>query len=385
MDTLIEIIEESDSNQLLLNPRMPLESQERLRQLTQVAENSLKLKKHVWLATSGSTATSESALKLVALSKEALLASARAVNEFMGVTPGDVWAQVLPRFHVGGLGILIRASLSGSKVVTILENQPWDVLEFYKEVSTNKCTLISLVPAQIYDLVSQKLSAPPGVRVVIVGGGRLEPDLYQRARALGWPLLPSYGMTETASMIFCASPESLNKEALPQMECLPHAQVKINEEGLICVKARSLLTCYAQMQEGAAKVWSPLRGGWLVTEDRGELSSDGLQIRGRHQDYVKIGGEGVNLAHLRSVLEECAMVLNPEWALKVALLDMPSPRLGVEIHLVSLLNESNTQVLLESYSQKVMPFEKVRKVYYNQEIPRSPLGKILWAELRKRL
>lgn len=386
METIRRILDPNYSgNILLLNPRMPIETQNTLTHVTHVAEQGLSLKGHVWLATSGSTARSESAVKMVALSKQAILASARAVNEFVKVSPNDIWAQVLPSFHVGGLGIVIRAALSGSQVVDVLTLEGWNAANFCYEVSQKNCTLISLVPTQVYDLVSGGHEAPKSVRVVFVGGGKLEKQLYLKARELGWPLLPSYGMTETSSMIFCAPLGSLQSLEYPQMECLPHAEVQVNEVGFICIKAHSLLSCYAQMQNGVPRFWSPLQNGWFVTEDRGDVSDQGLQIFGRHSDYIKIGGEGVNVANLRSILDECALKLNPDWAQKVVLLDMPSERLGAEIQLVSLLTEVETQELLKLYSQRVMPFEKIRKVHYGIQIPRSPLGKILWAELRSRL
>lgn len=386
MDSLALIVDEScQDNHLLLNPRMSAEAQKALSSLAQSAQETLQLKQHIWMATSGSTASSESAVKLVALSQKALMASARAVNDFAQVTTKDIWAQVLPSFHVGGLGIYIRSYVSGSALVNILKDQPWDAQRFHAEVTDAQCTLVSLVPTQVYDLVAQNLLAPKRVRAVFVGGGKLESGLYHKARSLGWPLLPSYGMTETASMIFCSPLKSLLKKEMPQLECLSHAQVKLSPEGLICVKGDSLLSCYAQRQEGEVKVWSPLQEGWFVTEDRGELREQGLHILGRAQDYIKIGGESVNVAHLRSVLETCAISTDPAWASQVVLLDMPSERLGAEIQVVSALSEKETDSLIACYSQKVMPFEKVRKVYYNQEIPRSPLGKVLWAELRKRL
>src|SRR5688500_17581025 len=85
----------SEESHVLLNPRMPPEEAARL--LTLVID----LRAHVWLATSGTTGT----LKLAALSKDALLASAAAVNHHLASDARDVWCCVLPAFHVGGLGI----------------------------------------------------------------------------------------------------------------------------------------------------------------------------------------------------------------------------------------------------------------------------------------
>jgi o-succinylbenzoate---CoA ligase len=172
----------STDSHVLLNPRMPEEERRRLESLV------VDLPGHVWLATSGTTG----ALKLTALSKRALLASAAAVNRHLQSDDRDVWLCVLPTFHVGGLGIYARAFLSGARVVT----SGWEDV-----------TLASLVPAQVTDLVRDRVEAPPSLRAVVVGGGALSEELYAAARALGWPLLPSYGMTECCSQVATATPE----------------------------------------------------------------------------------------------------------------------------------------------------------------------------------
>lgn len=377
---------QTDKNEILLNPRWPREDYQALKSLAEVSQKDLGFTGHVWVATSGSTAEAISAIKLVALSKKALVASAKSVNRHLQAGPSDIWTQVLPGFHVGGLGIEVRAQIAGSKVVRALLNGKWDVHHYYKVVSEQGCTLSALVPTQVYDLVVHGYQAPAALRAIVVGGGAFEEALYLKARALGWPVLPSYGMTETASQIATASLQSLQSEQFPEVGLLSHAKARSNVEGHLEVWAESLLTCYAQNTPNGPRCWSPLNAeGWFTTEDRGEVIDGNLKIDGRSKDYVKIGGEATNLARLRALLDEVVQQWDPQWVRKLALLDMPSDRLGAEIHLVSLLSEAETQKVVGSYSEKVLPFEKIRKIYYVNEIPRSDLGKILWGELRRKL
>lgn len=375
----------SPANEILLNPRWPEGDYKALYELAKQSQEKLRLQAHVWIATSGSTASSIAGTKLVAISKKALQASALSVNRHLQSSAEDVWTQVLPHFHVGGLGIEIRAQLSGARVVSALKDQRWDAGYFYDVLIKERCSLSALVPTQVYDLVSQDLQAPPYLRAIVVGGGAFEVDLYRKARRLGWPVLPSYGMSETSSQIATASLASLQSEEFPQVPLLSHAKARQNAEGFLEVWAESLFTCYAQNTPEGPRVWDPKMDGWFTTEDRGFVEHGCLRIEGRSKDYVKIGGEGTNVARLRSILESCALQISPDWPLKVTLLDMPSDRLGAEIHLVSLLSEEDTQKLLASYSEKVLPFEKARKIHYIKAIPRSDLGKILWGELRRML
>ncbi|MNL27788.1 2-succinylbenzoate--CoA ligase [compost metagenome] len=223
------------------------------------------------------------------------------------------------------------------------------------------------------------------LRAVVVGGGALDEDLYRRAREKGWPLLPSYGMTETCSQIATASLESLQDVAFPKVPLLSHADARKNYEGFIEVTSTSLFTCYARMTAKGIQTWDPKADNWFATEDRGEVLDGCIKVSGRDQDYVKIGGEGTNMARLREILNLCVMEIAPRLVQQVTLLDVKSERLGSEIHMVSTLSVEDTEVLAKAFAEKVLPFEKPRKIHYVSEIPRSDLGKILWGELRKRL
>ena len=164
-----------------------------------------------WVATSGSTG----ALKWVALSRAAVLASAGAVNRHLGADSKDRWAHALPDFHVGGLGIHARAQLSGA---AILAFPRWEAAGFHAFCLSERATLTALVPAQLHDLIALGLPAPPSLRAVVVGGGALSESRFRLARGLGYPVLSSYGATECASQI-ATSP--LGSET-PVLEVLPH-------------------------------------------------------------------------------------------------------------------------------------------------------------------
>lgn len=331
---------DSEASHLLLNPRMPEQEQERLQSFV------VDLPSHVWLATSGTTG----ALKLVALSKRALLASAAAVNRHLQASSADVWCCVLPRFHVGGLGIDARAFLTGSRVVT----DSWDAHRFAERTDV---TLASLVPAQVSDLVRAQLRAPRAMRAIVVGGGSLSRESYDAARALGWPLLPSYGMTECASQVATATLQSA------ELVALDHVEIR-TEEGRLAMRGESLLTGYGT--DGGFV--DPKIDGWFLTEDLGTLEGRILRIFGRRGDFVKIGGESVDLGRLDAILSSLG---TPQ----AALLAVPDERLGFTIHLVVGLEEDG-EGLAKRYNERVLPFERARQVHRVPEIPRTSLGKL---------
>lgn len=352
----------------LLNPRLTAAEAAQLRESARLLPD---LAGHVWITTSGTT-TATGRFKWVALSKQAILASAASVNRHLEATVRDVWVHALPSFHVGGLGIWARADLSGSEV---RELEKWDAHAFMEVASG--ATLSALVPTQVFDLVQAGLRAPASLRAVIIGGAALNESLYQSARTLGWNLLPSYGMSETASQIATASLATLPGGEMPRtLTVLPHAEVEIRG-GRIAVRATSLFSGYVIDGE-----WiDPKVEGWFLTEDRGALPSPGqLRIIGRADSFVKIGGESVELSKLEEIFESL------KGALDAVLVALPDERLGSIVALVHASGALDEITALQTaFNERVLPFERIRSVHPVEQIPRSPLGKLLKAQLLEQL
>jgi O-succinylbenzoic acid--CoA ligase len=340
----------SAASHVLLNPRMPSNERQRLESMV------IDLPRHLWLATSGTTGS----LKLTALSKEAMLASAAAVNRHLQSNAQDVWCCVLPTFHVGGLGIYARAFLSGARVVQAV----WDEYQF---AAMREVTLASLVPAQVSDLVNAKLQAPRALRGIVVGGGAMSVDLYNAARELGWPVLPSYGMTETCSQVATATTES------PELLLLDHIAARTEDDGRLGFRGPSLLSGYAT-EHGFV---DPKQNGWFSTEDLGKVSGRTLIVEGRRGEFIKIGGESVDLSRLDAILASIA-------GLDAAIVAVPDPRLGHAIH-VAVVHSVDARAVGAAYDAGVHPFERARQVHRVAEIPRSPLGKLIRTKLLEAL
>ena len=331
---------ESSVSHLLVNPRMPAEERERL--VVPAIDG------HVFVTTSGSTG----AVKLVALSKRAILASAAAVNGYFSVTSDDIFAAVLPPFHVGGLGIYARARLAGARVIAM----DWDPEAF----AASEATIASLVPAQVHDLVQRRLRPQPHLRAILVGGAAFDPELAARARADGWPVHASYGMSECASTIAIGEP----------LQLLPHLEARLDADDRLALRGASLFTGY--VEDGV--LTDPKIDGWFISEDRAALDGRTLTITGRPTDFVKIGGESVDLRRLDRILAS----ITPDAAVFAA----PDERLGHVIHLA--ITGDNARAV-DEYNARVLPFERARAVHRVDEIPRSPLGKLLRRELEKRV
>jgi O-succinylbenzoic acid--CoA ligase len=343
------------------------------------------LEAHIWVSTSGTSSLVPGRVRWIALSKAAFLASARGVNEHLGATSADVWAHALPTFHVGGLGILARGWLSGARVVPAVRGK-WDAARFHEVIGRERATLSALVPSQVHDLVAAGLPSPQSMRAIVVGGGRMAPALYERALALGWPCLPSYGLTETCSQVATASLASLSVPGYPSaLPVLGHAEIRAGADQRLSVRAASLLTCCAEADEHGVRAWDPKQDGWFETEDAGRVTAEGVEVFGRLSESVKVLGELVSLAHVedQARLWAARERLDALPGFDLAVAAPPHDRLGHEVVLAVAcrepLDQSRRRAIeasLDAFGRDhLLPFERVRRVAWLAEIPRTPLGK----------
>ncbi|MFZ9596458.1 MAG: AMP-binding protein [Bdellovibrionia bacterium] len=362
---------ESLGNSLYLNPKLPAQEQKNM--LSMIQPFLGEFRGHFFLTTSGTQATVGSTLKWVALSKVALLTSAIEVNRYLQSDSKDVWIHVLPDFHVGGLGIWARSFLSQAQVIKL---HSWNPSEFVAAIQKHQGTLASLVPTQVFDLVQQGLKAPSSVRTILVGGSALSTQLAQAAMALGWPLVATYGMTETSSQVaVCRLSQGASSG---YFELLPHWEARVNGEGKLQVRGDALLTAIISVRDsGGAQLVDPKQDGWFTTEDRVVLTQRRLEILGRSSDFVKVSGESVDVARLRLHLEQIKLELGLHS--EMTILPVPDDRLGHVIHLVSERDLTSVQAshVIQKFNGSVIAFEKIRKWSAIEKLPKTPLGKLI--------
>lgn len=355
-----------DTSYVLLNPGIP----ETARIQLESCVSCHPLKRHIWIATSGS----EGSPKMVALSKDAMSVSAESVNRHLKMTKRDIWLNVLPLFHVGGLATHFRALVSGCNIVD-LSDEKWDPIRFVQQLTDTQATFSSLVPTQVWDLVQNKLRPPHSLRGLLVGGAPLSHSLHEKAYSLGWPIYKTYGMTEASSQIATATtPEPGSPVAI-----LDHIAIRTNPEGFIEIKSKALLTGVIHSLDPEKRLIDPKVDGWYTTEDKGHFKDGNLTILGRGSQFLKIGGESVDIGELEKIWDGIAE--NYSLQGQAVLIDLSDERLGKAVHLA--VTKPIPESAVATFNQSVLPIAKIRSIIPVEAIPRSPLGKILKETLRK--
>lgn len=336
-----------------------------------VVAGDRELAGHVLFETSGSTG----APKWIALSKEALLVSAGAVNAHLGVTADSCWGLALPTHHVGGFGVAARVWQAGCRMVVL--GGKWNPAAFRDGIVGGRVSHTSLVPTQVHDLVRARLTAPECLRAIVVGGGRLDAATGQAARDLGWPVLASYGMTETASQV---ATQGLDLLELPYViapiPLLSIWKARLADDGRLEISGPALFSGHV-----VGGKYHPRADAWHRTSDRVEVAGGALIPLGRADALVKVLGELVDPEGLEREL--VAYAGGRLAAGCVAVAAIPDERAG---HLLVPVFESGVgeelmEAVLRTHHERTPGFLRLQAAMTVERLPRSELGKLRRQEL----
>ena len=244
---------------------------------------------------------------------ESLLVSAAAAARHLRVTTADGWLLSLPLDHVGGLGILLRSLVTGCRLCL---PGPEGLAGDLRSLAP---TLLSLVPAQLTRLATT--TPPAGLRVALLGGAPLDQALRERATASGWPLVSSYGASETGSLV-CATllPNPARKPPRPGSAGSPISphQVELDEGGRIAVASPCLFE--AELDEAGRPI--ERRGDCWRSEDLGCWEEGQLIVLGRADRLIISGGEKIRPEEVEEALRSLPEVR------QAAVVAIPDPVLG---------------------------------------------------------
>ena len=319
--------------------------------------------------------------KWVALPKEALLLSAAAVNRHLRVREDSVWGLALPLHHVGGFGVMARAFEAACEWSRF--KSKWDARGCSRWLEDSGVSHLSLVPTQVHDLVAGGIRAPDSLKAVVVGGGRLDVEMGQKARDLGWPVLASYGMTEACSQIATQSIDLLDASYITDdIPVLPIWKVALTADGRLRISGPAL---FSGLLEESCDGWkfTPRRGEWYETADRVSVKDGGLTPLGRADLLVKVLGELVSPEMIERDLE---MISNGSIGIgRYAIIAVPSERKGNRLIPVfeRPVDEVAVAELLEVHNGRVAGFMRLENPVFLDSFPRGDLGKLRRGELAR--
>ena len=391
LDTVVELLAliELAVPSVLVHPRWSaLERDSFLIQAEQLAGENGDEHPLAVLRTSGSSGRP----KGVVLSRRAFAAAADAHTLFferrLPWRGDDRWWLSLSPAHVGGLSILTRC-LAARRAVVLRPLERFEAAAVLEVLREDRVTLASLVPTMLHRLLEHGEPPPPTLRAVLLGGAPASPRLLDRAARRGWPVLATYGLTESCAQVATEPPALLADPAsrdatspTPALDLLPGVELELREMaeggvGRVALRGRQLLSAYL----GDAA--SPLDAdGWFVTGDLGRLNVDGrLHILGRADDVILSGGENVH-----PLLVERALEAHP--AVRGAcVVGTPSDEWGelVTAVLIAVEQPVADAAVLAWCGERLASFEVPRRIVWVEGFAENAAGKVDRRATRSRI
>ena len=367
------------------------------------------------LRTSGSTTGTG---KLVGVSMDALVASARATHKRLG-GPG-IWVLALPAYHAAGVQVLVRAAVAGTHVFNAYKEGGFDpqhvaqvidaacvaaadcdAASSFDDDAVSSCAggvggeaegalaaddsgracpvYTSLVPTQLRRALDdeQLRGALTRLDAVLIGGAAADAQLLEQAKAAGIRVVTTYGMSETCGgCVYDGQP-------------LPGVSMDVDQAtGAIWLSGPMLATGYLGDEERTRRCFvsrpdsqagEPARR-WFITSDRGHIVDGRLQVLGRLDDVIISGGIKVEpgpieaLLALNPLVSECAVVGLPDlqWGQVVTAVVVPASMPGL-----GRVDEGAILAQIRVYlEQKLSGAQCPKQVLLADALPYKGIGKV---------
>ena len=377
------------------------------------------------LRTSGSTTGTG---KLVGVSMDALVASARATHKRLG-GPG-IWVLALPAYHAAGVQVLVRAAVAGTHVFNAYKEGGFDPQHLaqvidaacvaaadcdagssFDDDAVSSCAggvggeaegalaaddsgracpvYTSLVPTQLRRALDdeQLRGALARLDAVLIGGAAADAQLLEQAKAAGIRVVTTYGMSETCGgCVYDGQPlpgVSMDVDQATGAIWLSGPMLAtgyLGDEELTrrCFVSRPQAHCGGGADSGAG-AGEPARR-WFITSDRGQIVDGRLQVLGRLDDVIISGGIKVEpgpieaLLALNPLVSECAVVGLPDlqWGQVVTAVVVPASMPGL-----GRVDEGAILAQIRVYlEQKLSGAQCPKQVLLADALPYKGIGKV---------
>ncbi len=298
-------------------------------------------------------------------------------------TPDDVVLNVLPLFHIHGLAFATLLPLLSGACVILDDFEPQATMKRIAE-----CTVLMAVPTIYYRLLEQPnlraiARSWTKTRLFTCGSAPIRAEVLPELEAiLGKPVINRYGMTEAfvITSLPLDGPWPNGSVGLP----LAGIEVRVQGEpgalatgvGAVQIRGPNLFREYWHNPDATRRAFAD---GWFDTGDLGFLDAAGfLTLVGRKNDLIITSGFNVYPQVVERVINECPGVRES------AVLGVPDDRKGERVVAVVVRDDPtlDEERLRAFWSERLVDYQRPKKVVFVEALPRNAMGKVVRRELR---
>ncbi len=330
-----------------------------------------------------------------------MVAMVQAVPDAIGYRgPPDVMLNVLPTYHIAGIGVALLTASKGGMSVLYPDFDPASAIA---AIAEHRITHAFLVPAMIQFMLQAPGAAEAdysSLRGISYGASPIpETVLVNALRTFKCGFSQVYGLTETTGAITRLAPEDHDPEG-PKKHLLRSAGKPIDGVELRVVDAAgrdcaegSVGEVWIRSAQNMKSYWANPKAtgeafverqpdglGWLRSGDAGFLREGYLYLHDRIKDMIISGGENIYPAEVENALMRHPAVADG------AVIGVPDAKWGEAVKACVVLKPGATATqgeIIEFMRERIAHFKCPKSVDFMQTIPRNPTGKILKRLLRE--
>jgi long-chain acyl-CoA synthetase len=359
-----------------------------------IRANPHKLKEHVGQPddiaclqyTGGTTGVSKGAM----LTHRTITSNMMQTHAFLSTAlqPGrEVMICPLPLYHIFAFGVSCIGMVLGMH--TVLITNPRDIPGFVKELGqwdfTAMMGLNTLFVALMNNPEFRKLNFNK-LKLTIAGGMAMQTAVANDWEKLtGSKVCEGYGMTESSPVITINPPTAIQVGTIGVP--VPNTEIRIvndagedvplGEAGELWARGPQVMKGYWQRPEATADTVTA--DGWLKTGDVAVVQPDGyLRIVDRKKDMILVSGFNVYPNEIEEVAVQHAGVL------ECACVGIPDPKSGESVRLFVVKKDDalSEEELMIHMKNNLTGYKVPKTIVFRNDLPKSPVGKILRRELR---
>lgn len=278
-------------------------------------------------------------------------------------------------YHMGARNLLVPTPRPPSNLKRVFENY--------------KVTWMTGVNTLFNALLNERWfqdGPPKHLRASAAGGMALHDSVSERWRKVtGTPIVEGYGLTESSPVLTFNPLDGGGRDGtigvpVPstyiKLVDEKGTEVKVGEPGELLAKGPQIMLGYWNNEAESAKV---LKGGWLKTGDMATVDSDGFfTIVDRKKDMILVSGFNV---YPNEIEEKIAQL---EGVQEVGVIGIPDEKSGerVKAYIVAGTSAPTAEQVIAHCREDLAAYKVPTAIEFVDELPKSPIGKILRRELR---
>ena len=306
---------------------------------------------HLSVKTSGSTGSPKS----ISLSRKQILASVIQTQKAFSLSENTFFLCNLSVHFIAGKLMIIRAlELKAELLIVKPEGNLMDNLGSFGYMISQKrgkC-FMAFVPLQLQNL----LEDPRGQNLlkmasnVLIGGAGVSKLLKEKIMDIPTPVYATFGMTETVTHFAI---KRLNGEQPDNFfKVLPGTDIKVTEEGKLCVKNE----CTGQK--------------WIITNDLAKIVNNRqFLLKGRADRVINSGGVKLHLDEIELKIDEILKLNTPFFCI-----GLPHDKLGEKLVLF-IESPQKDPSIINTLKSKMAKFESPKEVIFLKKFQLTITGK----------